>query len=208
MKSVDWRPPLTLWQHGQANVIDPLERKTAKVSRLSSLEGPTLANHEPHQQWVAGSAAYSDELFSVAEPCFASHGSLVYQIRVPAGETLGVQALFAKHPLSEGDQAMLGGLGSTLGLVIQHAIAEDALRESECFAQATVDDFALSSRQITLPVAIGQDTTGLQSVREWDGWEIRVCDAFLLGLSSGGCDQRRRSKFVLPCILLTEQLAK
>ena len=47
-----------------------------------------------------------------------------YQLRVPNGDILGVLALFAKHPISADDDAMLDGLGSTTALIIQRANAE------------------------------------------------------------------------------------
>jgi PAS domain S-box-containing protein len=54
-----------------------------------------------------------------------------YQICVPGGDTLGVLALFAKHPIDESEDAMLDGLSSAVALVVQQAAAQTALRESE-----------------------------------------------------------------------------
>jgi PAS domain S-box-containing protein len=54
-----------------------------------------------------------------------------YQLRVPEEETLGVLALFAKHPISDDEDAILEGLGSTLALVIKQSIAEESLLRSE-----------------------------------------------------------------------------
>ena len=51
-----------------------------------------------------------------------------YQLRAPDGKTLGVLALFAKHPISADEDAMLDGLGSTAELVIQQTSAEESLR--------------------------------------------------------------------------------
>ncbi len=62
-----------------------------------------------------------------------------YRLRAPGGETLGVLALFAKHPLSADEDAMLDGLGSTVALTIQQATAEGALRESEAHLRAITD---------------------------------------------------------------------
>jgi PAS domain S-box-containing protein len=62
-----------------------------------------------------------------------------YRLRAPGGETLGVLALFAKHPLSADDDAMLDGLRSTVALTIQQATAEEALRESEARVRAITD---------------------------------------------------------------------
>lgn len=54
-----------------------------------------------------------------------------YQLRAPGGEPLGVLALFAKHPILADEDAILDGLGSTVALVVQRAVAETALRRSE-----------------------------------------------------------------------------
>ena len=66
-----------------------------------------------------------------------------YQLRVPGGQTIGVLALFAKHPISADEDAMLDGLSSTAALVIQQAATEDALKKSEKFNRnilETVDE--------------------------------------------------------------------
>ncbi len=54
-----------------------------------------------------------------------------YQLRIPSGETIGVLALFAKHPILSTEDTMLDGLSSTLALVVQQAVAEKALLQSE-----------------------------------------------------------------------------
>jgi PAS domain S-box-containing protein len=50
-----------------------------------------------------------------------------YQLRTPGEETLGVLALFAKHPILADEDAMLDGLGSTVAVVVKQALAEEAL---------------------------------------------------------------------------------
>jgi PAS domain S-box-containing protein len=52
-----------------------------------------------------------------------------YQLRDPQGDTLGVMVLFAKHPIDDGEDAMLDGLSGTIALVIQQVAAEEALRK-------------------------------------------------------------------------------
>ncbi|MGD0259483.1 MAG: PAS domain S-box protein [Verrucomicrobiota bacterium] len=54
-----------------------------------------------------------------------------YQLRIPGAETLGVLALFAKHPILPAEDALLDGLSSTLAEVIQQAQAEATVRASE-----------------------------------------------------------------------------
>jgi len=53
-----------------------------------------------------------------------------YQLRVPDGETIGVLALFAKHPIQSAEDTILDGLSSTVARIVQQSIAEDSLRES------------------------------------------------------------------------------
>jgi PAS domain S-box-containing protein len=50
-----------------------------------------------------------------------------YQLRTPGEETLGVLALFAKHPILADEDALLEGLGSTVARVVKQAVAEEAL---------------------------------------------------------------------------------
>ncbi|MFZ3048469.1 MAG: PAS domain S-box protein [Desulfatirhabdiaceae bacterium] len=56
-----------------------------------------------------------------------------YQLRIPGAETLGVLALFSKHPILPAEDALLDSLSSTLALTIQQAQGEEALRKSEFF---------------------------------------------------------------------------
>lgn len=51
-----------------------------------------------------------------------------YQIRSPDGTTMGVLALFAKHPISANEDAVLDGLGSTVELVVQQVRLDESLR--------------------------------------------------------------------------------
>ncbi|MFA6450143.1 MAG: PAS domain S-box protein [bacterium] len=54
-----------------------------------------------------------------------------YQMRIPGGETIGVLALFSKHQIAPAEDAMLDMLSSNVALVIQQALAEEAMIESE-----------------------------------------------------------------------------
>ena len=53
-----------------------------------------------------------------------------YQLRVPGAESIGVLALFSKHPLQPSEDAMLDGLGSAVALAVQQHAADEALRRS------------------------------------------------------------------------------
>jgi PAS domain S-box-containing protein len=48
-------------------------------------------------------------------------------MRAPGEQTLGVLALFAKHPILADEDAMLEGLGTTVALLVKRAAAEEAL---------------------------------------------------------------------------------
>ncbi len=54
-----------------------------------------------------------------------------YQLYIPNGDKLGVLGLFSKHSISAAEDAMFDGLSTTVATVIQQALAEQALRESE-----------------------------------------------------------------------------
>jgi PAS domain S-box-containing protein len=51
-----------------------------------------------------------------------------YQLKITGAETLGVLALFAKHPISAEEDAMLDGLSSAVAFVVRQAAAEEGLR--------------------------------------------------------------------------------
>ena len=53
-----------------------------------------------------------------------------YRLQVPGAEIQGVLALFAGHPLSDGEDAKLGGLSSAVSFVLQQAAAEEDLRRA------------------------------------------------------------------------------
>ena len=53
-----------------------------------------------------------------------------FQLRVSGKETLGVLALFAKHPIPAVDLAMLDGLASTAARIVLQALADEELQDS------------------------------------------------------------------------------
>ena len=54
-----------------------------------------------------------------------------YQIRIHDGETLGVLALFAKHPILKTEDAILDQLSTTVAFVVEQAIAEETLQTAQ-----------------------------------------------------------------------------
>jgi len=63
-----------------------------------------------------------------------------YQLRVSGAETLGVLALFAKHPILPPEDALLDGISSSVALIIQQSLAAEALRESEARFRLVLDN--------------------------------------------------------------------
>ncbi len=53
-----------------------------------------------------------------------------YQLRVPAGEPIGVLALFSNRPVQPLEEAMLDGITSAVALAVQQAAAEEALHRA------------------------------------------------------------------------------
>ena len=66
-----------------------------------------------------------------------------YQLRPPGGKTVGVLALFARHPISPEEDSLLEMLGLTAAQVVHQAQAEAALRESEERYRSVVDNVGI-----------------------------------------------------------------
>ena len=94
-----------------------------KIGRVASDEDPKFLSNDVQNDPNVHNHAWARELGLVS---FAG-----YQLRTPGEETLGVLALFAKHPILADEDAMLDGLGSTVARVVKQAVAEEALRQSE-----------------------------------------------------------------------------
>jgi len=94
-----------------------------KIGRVASGQEPSFLTNEVtvdprvhNHEWAAGLGLVS----------FAG-----YQLRPPQGATIGVLALFSKHPLSSEEDALLTNLSELVVPVIQAARAEETLRASE-----------------------------------------------------------------------------
>jgi len=94
-----------------------------KIGRVASDEVPKLVTNDVQSDANVHNHAWARELGLVS---FAG-----YQLRSPGEETLGVLALFAKHPILAEEDAMLSGLGSTVARVVKQAVAEETLRAKE-----------------------------------------------------------------------------
>ena len=54
-----------------------------------------------------------------------------YQIHAPGSPAIGVLALFSKHQILPSEDIILDGISSTIGLIVQQTLAEEALQKSE-----------------------------------------------------------------------------
>ena len=105
-----------------------------KIGRVASGEDHKfLTNDAPHDPRVHNHQ-WARELGLVA---FAG-----YQIRVPGADTLGVLALFAKHPIDESEDTMLDGLSSAVALVVEQATVQKSLREEKDYTQNIIRSMA------------------------------------------------------------------
>ena len=94
-----------------------------KMGRLASGEAPKfICNDLPNEPLI------HDHAWALGLGLVSFAG---YQLRAPGQETMGVLALFAKHPISVGDDAMLEGLASTVALLVKQSVAEEDLQRSE-----------------------------------------------------------------------------
>jgi PAS domain S-box-containing protein len=80
-----------------------------------------------------------------------------YQIRVPGEESIGVLAMFSKHPLQPVEDAMLGSLSSAVALMVRQTDAEAALRKSndqlELRVQERTAELTRANDQMRLEIA-------------------------------------------------------
>ena len=90
-----------------------------KIGRLASGEEAKFLSNDVGNDPRVHDPAWARELGLVS---FAG-----YQLRTSGEETLGVLALFAKHPILADEDAMLEGLGTTVALLVKRAAAEEAL---------------------------------------------------------------------------------
>jgi len=94
-----------------------------KIGRVASGEDAKFVTNDVQNDPNVHNHAWARELGLVS---FAG-----YQLRTPREQSVGVLALFAKHPILAEEDAMLSGLGSTVARVVKQAVAEELLRAKE-----------------------------------------------------------------------------
>jgi len=70
-----------------------------------------------------------------------------YQLKIPGIETIGVMALFSKHPIRPAEDAILDSLSATTALVAEETIAADATRRQALQLEVSLKE-TLESRKI------------------------------------------------------------
>jgi signal transduction histidine kinase len=94
-----------------------------KIGRIASGEDHKLLTNDVQNDPCVHNHQWARELGLVS---FAG-----YQLRVPDGETLGVLALFSKHPIRPTEDAILDELSTTTAFVVQQAAAEEGLEATQ-----------------------------------------------------------------------------
>jgi len=87
-----------------------------------------------------------------------------YHLKVPAGATLGVLALFAKHPIVPAEDAILDGLGVTTAFVVQQEALEEEKRL--LLGQKTATEIkskfaSMVSHELRSPMAVIKESINL-----------------------------------------------
>ena len=98
-----------------------------KIGRVASGEMPQFLTNDVQSDTRIHNRQWARELGLVS---FAG-----YRLRSPADETLGVLALFAKHPFSDDEHVVLSGMASTAEHVIQQDNVEKSLHMANREAQ-------------------------------------------------------------------------
>jgi two-component system, cell cycle sensor histidine kinase and response regulator CckA len=102
-----------------------------KIGRIASGEDHKFLTNDVKNDSLVHDPEWARELGLVS---FAG-----YQLRIPGVGTLGVLALFAKHPILSAEDNLLDGLSSALAQVIQQAQAEATLQQKEEYFRALTE---------------------------------------------------------------------
>jgi len=85
-----------------------------------------------------------------------------YQIRVPDGETIGVLALFAKHPISPMEDAALDNLSSSVAFIVDQASVKKDLEESQHLLIQSSKMAAMGQLAAGISHELNQPLTGIK----------------------------------------------
>jgi PAS domain S-box-containing protein len=93
-----------------------------KIGRIASDEGHKFLTNDVQNDLRVHNNEWARELGLIS--------FVGYQLRVANGKTLGVLALFAKHPILSPEDTILDGLSSAVALIFQRDLAEESLRQT------------------------------------------------------------------------------
>jgi len=80
-----------------------------------------------------------------------------YQLKVPGGETIGVLALFAKHPITPAEDAMLDSLSVTTAFIVQQAAVQEEIvqtRDLKTASEIKSNFTSMVSHELRTPLAV------------------------------------------------------
>jgi PAS domain S-box-containing protein len=116
-----------------------------------------------------------------------------YQLKVSHGSTLGILALFAKHPILRVEDSLLDGLSTTAAFIIQRDIMENELRKVELIKTATEIKSKLTSmvsHELRSPLVAIRE--GVSLVEEGLVGSVNEKQKELLGIAKRNADRLGR----------------
>jgi signal transduction histidine kinase/DNA-binding response OmpR family regulator len=111
------------YSHTDGNVHARIPMGCYQIGMIASGDEHRLLTNDVQSDPRVHDRAWARELGLVS---FAG-----YQLCAPEGQSLGVLALFAKHPIGPDEDALLDGISSTATFIAQEALAGDARQKLE-----------------------------------------------------------------------------
>jgi PAS domain S-box-containing protein len=99
-----------------------------------------------------------------------------YQLRIPGRETIGVLALFAKHPILQTEDAMLDTISSTAAFVVEESVTKENMDKQTLQLDAALKE-SLKSREILLNML--NDNNQIREEMEQNIVELKIAHSRL-----------------------------